>query len=62
MSRPIFPTEPSWIWSLTTSDELDQREREALNAAISRSLEQSAAGRAAPVEEILAKLQARRGG
>ena len=42
-------------------DELDQREREALKQAISRSLEHSAEGRTAPAEEILAKLRARRG-
>lgn len=43
-------------------DELDQDDREALSKAISRSLKQSAEGRTAPVEEILAKLRARRSG
>lgn len=43
-------------------DQLDDRERQALDAAITRSLEQSAQGRSAPVEQILDKLRARRGG
>lgn len=43
-------------------DQLDDRERQALDAAITRSLEQSAQGRSAPVEQILNKLRARRGG
>jgi hypothetical protein len=43
-------------------DELDPREREALNAAISRSLKQADEGRTAPVQEILDRLRARRSG
>jgi hypothetical protein len=43
-------------------DQLDDLERKALDAAITRSLDQSAQGRTAPVEEILNKLRARRGG
>jgi hypothetical protein len=43
-------------------DQLDGKEREALNAAISRSLSQSAEGRTAAAEVILDKLRARRGG
>lgn len=41
-------------------DQLDPRERDALNAAITRSLEDAAAGRTAPAQEILDKLRARR--
>jgi hypothetical protein len=41
-------------------DELDESDRDALNAAISRSLKQSEKGRTAPAQEILDKLQARR--
>lgn len=43
-------------------DELDQHQREALNAAISRSLNESTEGRTAPAEEIIQKLRARRDG
>ena len=43
-------------------DQLDEREREALNAAISRSLRESAEGRTAPAEEIIQKLRERRDG
>jgi hypothetical protein len=43
-------------------DELDEREREALNAAISRSLKQSTEERTAPAEDIIQKLRARRDG
>lgn len=42
-------------------DDLDDRERQALNAAISRSLSQSNDGRTAPAEAIIDKLRARRG-
>ena len=43
-------------------DQLDQRERDALNAAITRSLEQAGEDRTAPAQEILDKLRARRSG
>jgi len=43
-------------------DQLDDAEREALNAAISRSLAQADAGRTASAEEILQRLRARRRG
>jgi hypothetical protein len=43
-------------------DDLDPGEREALNRAISRSLEQASQGRTAPAGEILEKLRARRRG
>ena len=43
-------------------DQLDDQEREALNAAISRSLSESDDGRTAPVDVILDKLRARRSG
>jgi hypothetical protein len=43
-------------------DQLDPRERDALNAAISRSLQETEQGRTAPAGEILDKLRARRGG
>jgi hypothetical protein len=43
-------------------DQLDHDERDALNAAISRSLSQSNDGRTAPVDVILDKLRARRSG
>jgi hypothetical protein len=43
-------------------DQLDEKEREALNAAISRSLSQSAEGRTAAADVILEKLRARHGG
>ncbi len=46
--------------ALDDGDELDEREREALNAAITRSLEQEARGEVSPVSEILARLRARR--
>lgn len=42
-------------------DLLDDRERAALNGAISKSLRQAADGNTAPADEILAKLRARRG-
>ncbi|MBO6935155.1 MAG: hypothetical protein JJ863_09265 [Deltaproteobacteria bacterium] len=41
-------------------DQLDEAERRALNAAISRSLEQAQAGETAPADEVLQKLRARR--
>jgi hypothetical protein len=41
-------------------DELDERERTALDAAISRSVREADAGQTAPAEEILKKLRARR--
>lgn len=41
-------------------DDLDSVEHEALQAAITRSLEQARHGRAAPADEVLAKLRARR--
>jgi hypothetical protein len=40
-------------------DQLEAHEREALNAAISRSLDQAAQGRTTPAQEILDKLRAR---
>jgi hypothetical protein len=40
-------------------DELDARERKALNAAISRSLEQADRGQTAPANEILRRLRKR---
>ncbi len=43
-------------------DQLDEREREALNAAISRSLRESTEGRTAAAEEIIQKLRERRDG
>jgi hypothetical protein len=43
-------------------DQLDEEERRALNAAISRSLVQAEEGRTAPAEEILERLRARRRG
>jgi len=43
-------------------DQLDDQERYALNAAISRSLSQSDDGRTARVDVILDKLRARRSG
>ena len=42
-------------------DQLDQSEREALNAAITRSLKESESGRTAPAEEIINRLRERRG-
>ncbi len=41
-------------------DQLDERERHALNAAITASVEQVEAGVVAPVGEVLARLRARR--
>jgi hypothetical protein len=43
-------------------DRLDEGERQALNAAISRSLVQAEEGHTAPVEDILDRLRARRRG
>ena len=43
-------------------DQLDERDRVALNAAISRSLREPAEGRTAPAEEIIQKLRERRDG
>ena len=43
-------------------DDLDEVQREALAAAITRSLEQARAGQSAPAEAILARLRSRRGG
>ncbi len=42
-------------------DDLDDRERQALHASISRSLRQSDEGRTAPAEAIIDQLRARRG-
>ncbi|MCB9595137.1 MAG: hypothetical protein H6719_20635 [Sandaracinaceae bacterium] len=42
-------------------DELDDRERAALDAAISESLRQAANGDTVPADDVLAKLRARRG-
>jgi hypothetical protein len=41
-------------------DDLDATQRDALEAAITRSLEQARAGHSSPAETILAKLRARR--
>jgi hypothetical protein len=41
-------------------DDLDDREREALDAAISISLDQAARGEVNPAEKILARLRERR--
>jgi hypothetical protein len=43
-------------------DQLDEAERAALDAAISRSLKQAEAGQTTPAEEIIEKLRARRDG
>ncbi|HJL16056.1 MAG TPA: hypothetical protein RMH99_10380 [Sandaracinaceae bacterium LLY-WYZ-13_1] len=43
-------------------DELDDRQRAALDAAISESLVQAANGATVPADEVLAKLRARRRG
>jgi hypothetical protein len=43
-------------------DQLDDRERSALNAAISRSLQEAADGRTANADDIIQKLRERRGG
>lgn len=45
---------------LSGDDELDAREHAALNAAISRSLDQAARGEVNPAEKILARLRERR--
>ena len=53
------------VFDLVIDDEGDQlegRERDALNAAISRSLREDAEGRTAPADEIIEKLRARRSG
>ena len=42
-------------------DDLDEAQREALAAAITRSLEQARAGQSAPADAILATLRSRRG-
>ncbi|KIG13395.1 hypothetical protein DB30_08162 [Enhygromyxa salina] len=41
-------------------DDLDERERAALNAAIEISLEQEARGEVKPMEQVLARLRERR--
>ncbi len=41
-------------------DDLDERERAALNAAIAISLEQEARGEVKPMEQVLARLRERR--
>lgn len=41
-------------------DELDERQRQALEAAISTSLHEAANGKVAPAAEILARLHSRR--
>jgi hypothetical protein len=43
-------------------DELDERQRAALDAAISESLRQAASGDTVSADEVLAKLRARRRG
>jgi hypothetical protein len=43
-------------------DELDEHERAARDAAISRSLRDAAAGRSAPADAILDRLRRRRAG
>ena len=43
-------------------DELDERQRAALDAAISESLRQAASGDTVSANEVLAKLRARRRG
>ena len=43
-------------------DDLDEDERRALDAAITRSLEQAAAGRVASADDVLGRLRARRRG
>jgi hypothetical protein len=53
------------VLDLVIDDEghqLDPREREALDAAITRSLRESAEGRTNPAEDIIRKLRERRGG
>ena len=41
-------------------DDLDDEQREALDAAIAKSIEQAAAGQVAPADEVLVRLRARR--
>jgi hypothetical protein len=41
-------------------DELDERQRQALDAAISVSLDQAARGEVSPAEKVLARLRERR--
>jgi hypothetical protein len=41
-------------------DDLDERERQALDAAITRSLVHDRAGQTAPADELLERLRARR--
>ncbi|MBC8068543.1 MAG: hypothetical protein IAG13_09440 [Deltaproteobacteria bacterium] len=43
-------------------DDLDEDGRRALDAAIAKSVEQAAAGRIAPVDDVLARLRGRRRG
>ncbi len=43
-------------------DDLDAADRRALDAALAKSLEQAAAGRVAPVDDVLARLRGRRRG
>jgi len=43
-------------------DDLDEDERRALDAAITKSLEQAAAGRVASAHDVLGRLRARRRG
>jgi hypothetical protein len=43
-------------------DDLDEDERRALDAAITKSLEQAAAGRVAPADDVLVRLRGRRRG
>jgi hypothetical protein len=45
---------------LDEDDEMDEEEQERLHAAIERGLEQVRKGQTRPVEEVLAKLRARR--
>ena len=41
-------------------DDLDERDREALNRAISIGVQQAAAGELIPAKDVLARLRARR--
>jgi hypothetical protein len=41
-------------------DELDERQRQALDAAISTSLDQATRGEVSPAENVLARLRERR--
>jgi len=43
-------------------DDLDEDGRRALDAAIAKSVEQAAAGRVAPADDVLARLRGRRRG